>query len=284
MLQNNPISLFHVTHFGSAMSTRSYTASTKYHYGFNTQEKDDEVAGDNNSYTAEFWQYDGRLGRRFNIVPRPNPSLSNYACLGNNPIKFSDLLGDTIRGNDNKPVTYEWKEGKIQWSNNATYDIKKIGESMLKTKVGEQSFNRCQNSKTNVFLKMDYTSDPKDRTADTDPGLFKRKNKDGQYKNITVTFYDKNIKSATKATYGLRWVKSSYEEDLGAIGCHEEQHNDPEQIKLDKKVKNERIQDPILNKPINIEVQFRKEYRDKFKIEGDDWKENYKKYGYVKYL
>jgi hypothetical protein len=83
--------------FGSAMNTRSYVASTKYRYGFNTQEKDDELAGDNNSYTAEFWQYDGRLGRRFNLDPKPNPSNSDYSCLGNNPIWFSDYLGDSIK-------------------------------------------------------------------------------------------------------------------------------------------------------------------------------------------
>lgn len=45
--------------------------------------------------TAEFWQYDARLGRRFNIDPKPNPSISNYACFNNNPILFVDVRGDT---------------------------------------------------------------------------------------------------------------------------------------------------------------------------------------------
>src|SRR5690606_18721571 len=40
-----------------------------YKYGFNGQEKDNEVYGDGNSYTAEFWQYDPRLGRRWNVDP-----------------------------------------------------------------------------------------------------------------------------------------------------------------------------------------------------------------------
>jgi hypothetical protein len=69
----------------------------KYRYGFNTQEKDNEVYGEANSYTAEFWQYDARLGRRWNVDPRPNPSISNYACFGNNPMLFSDILGDTVK-------------------------------------------------------------------------------------------------------------------------------------------------------------------------------------------
>ena len=44
MCQNKLISLFHVTPFESAMNTRSYTASTKYRYGFNSQEKGNGIA------------------------------------------------------------------------------------------------------------------------------------------------------------------------------------------------------------------------------------------------
>ena len=70
-----------------------------YFYGMNGQEKDDEISGSGNSYTAEFWQYDSRLGRRFNQDPKPNPSISNYACFANNPILFSDPKGDTLSFN-----------------------------------------------------------------------------------------------------------------------------------------------------------------------------------------
>jgi len=48
------------------------------------------------SYTAEFWQYDSRLARRWNQDPKPNTSISNYATFANNPIIFNDPLGDTI--------------------------------------------------------------------------------------------------------------------------------------------------------------------------------------------
>jgi hypothetical protein len=81
--------------FGSAMSSR---VIGNYRYGFNTQEKDDEVAGEGNSYTAEFWQYDSRLGRRFNVDPVIKYYESSYACFGNNPIWFCDIDGkDTIK-------------------------------------------------------------------------------------------------------------------------------------------------------------------------------------------
>jgi hypothetical protein len=72
-------------------------APSDYRYGFNTQEKDDEIYGPGNSYSAEFWQYDARLGRRWNLDPKPNPSISFYATLANNPILFNDLQGDTVK-------------------------------------------------------------------------------------------------------------------------------------------------------------------------------------------
>jgi hypothetical protein len=83
--------------FGSVLSSVS---KGEYRYGMNTQEKDNEIYGEGNSYTAEYWQYDARLARRWNVDPRPNPSISTYAAFANNPLFFSDPNGDTIRIND----------------------------------------------------------------------------------------------------------------------------------------------------------------------------------------
>ena len=68
-----------------------------YRFGFNGQEKDDEVFGSTGtSYTVEFWQYDSRIDRRWNLDPKPNPSISYYATFAGNPILYSDPLGDWI--------------------------------------------------------------------------------------------------------------------------------------------------------------------------------------------
>jgi hypothetical protein len=85
------------TSFGSIMEGRWYEAdSFGYRFSLNGQEKDDEIYGKGNTTTAEFWEYDGRLGRRFNADPKPHPSISVYACFNNNPIWFNDPLGDSI--------------------------------------------------------------------------------------------------------------------------------------------------------------------------------------------
>jgi hypothetical protein len=60
-------------------------------------EKDDELAGEGNSYTAQFWQYDSRIARRWNIDPVVKHHESPYAAFANNPIIYIDPLGsDTI--------------------------------------------------------------------------------------------------------------------------------------------------------------------------------------------
>ena len=80
--------------FGMLMSYRSFS-SPVYRYGFNGQEKDDEVSGSGNTNTAEYWEYDTRLGRRWNIDPVIKVWESSYACFSNSPV----LVGD-IKGND----------------------------------------------------------------------------------------------------------------------------------------------------------------------------------------
>jgi len=42
-----------------------------------------------------FWEYDTRLGRRWNLDPKPQISISDYAAFGNSPIGYTDLLGDS---------------------------------------------------------------------------------------------------------------------------------------------------------------------------------------------
>jgi RHS repeat-associated protein len=64
-----------------------------YRFGFNGQENDNEIKGKGNSYTAEFWQYDSRLGRRWNVDPVDKPWMSSYHAFSNNPILNIDPNG-----------------------------------------------------------------------------------------------------------------------------------------------------------------------------------------------
>ena len=72
---------------------------TIYSFGFGNQLKDDEIYGNGNSYNAEYWQYDPRLGRRWNTDPITYPWQSTYAAFNNNPIAFSDPTEAQIQKN-----------------------------------------------------------------------------------------------------------------------------------------------------------------------------------------
>ena len=76
------------------IDSRSYSSGTGYRYGFNTQEKCDEISGVGNHTTALFWEYDTRLGRRWNVDPILKPFLSSFVVLSNNPIIKIDPDGD----------------------------------------------------------------------------------------------------------------------------------------------------------------------------------------------
>ena len=72
---------------GRALSTEDYR------FGFNGQEKTDEISGSGNHNTALFWEYDTRTGRRWNLDPAGYPYQSHYSVNNNNPILFTDPLG-----------------------------------------------------------------------------------------------------------------------------------------------------------------------------------------------
>lgn len=87
------------TTYGSVIQELKYAQveegdTAGYMFGFNGQEMDDEVSGDGNSYTAEFWQFDSRLGRRFNPDIVCHSNFTTYGTLANNPILYIDKEGD----------------------------------------------------------------------------------------------------------------------------------------------------------------------------------------------
>jgi RHS repeat-associated protein len=72
------------------MAGRKYNTSA-YRYGFNGMEIDQDLDG---NYTAEHWEYEPRLGRRWNLDPVEAANESAYSTYSGNPILVSDPNGD----------------------------------------------------------------------------------------------------------------------------------------------------------------------------------------------
>ena len=81
--------------YGGRVVERSYEVGRAYRWGFNGQEVVGELG--RSHYTARFWEYDGRLGRRWEVDPVVKAAESRYAVFGGNPVRFMDPDGrDTV--------------------------------------------------------------------------------------------------------------------------------------------------------------------------------------------
>lgn len=75
-----------------------------YRYGFQGQERDDEVKGEGNSFNYKYRMYDPRIGRFFAVDPltRSYPQLSSYQFSSNRLIDGTELEGmEFLRDEDN---------------------------------------------------------------------------------------------------------------------------------------------------------------------------------------
>jgi hypothetical protein len=78
--------------FGMAMPNRTYQPD-QYRFSINGQEKSNELNA--NLTTALFWEYDSRVGRRWNVDPVLKDGESPYSTFSNNPVLRIDPNGDS---------------------------------------------------------------------------------------------------------------------------------------------------------------------------------------------
>lgn len=83
--------------YGMELSGRTHQGDINRN-GYNGMQKDNEIAGSGNLYTTKFRFYDVRLGRWLSVDPKSDKyaSMSPYIAMANNPILYTDPLGDDI--------------------------------------------------------------------------------------------------------------------------------------------------------------------------------------------
>ena len=93
-----------------------------------------------NLYDYGARMYDAALGR-FTTNDRfaeKYYSMSPYQYGANNPLKHIDVKGDSIIDINGKAITYQNNE----WSSNATPDVKRVGNAMMRNSVGQSQFEK----------------------------------------------------------------------------------------------------------------------------------------------
>ncbi len=125
----------------------------EYRYGFQGQEKDDEIFSSSGTiYTAEFWQYDCRIGRRWNIDPVVKPHESSYSTFANNPVCFIDPLGnDTSFVNSNGDYDKQAKKDFTTAYDNVNNRIFSLNEEIkgYEKQLASGELNKRQTNKIN---------------------------------------------------------------------------------------------------------------------------------------
>jgi len=131
-----------------------------YRYGFNTQENDDEVKGQSNSMGAEFWEYDARSGRRWNVDPKSKAYESPYAAFGNSPIWLTDANGadTTLPAADGKNITLPTGASFETFHPNTNYNLPSNGKkidapvgSLKSFTIDDNTYNAVYNIETLKF-------------------------------------------------------------------------------------------------------------------------------------
>ncbi len=190
--------------------------------------------------------YDNQIGKFMQTDPLSDSyyGISQYAYVANNPINLIDPDGRIIIGSDGNAISYTRNnDGTISWSENTTNEIKEIGEAMLMTFSGTESFDNFINLSTEVSLVLtdeelfDSNGDHVfARTDVLDSGgevVPSERQRDKKYRNEKGEYNAVRVTISTHTNKGDRYHNASRKEMINAVTVHEEGHTRKKQIKYE---------------------------------------------------
>jgi RHS repeat-associated protein len=219
--------------FGAPINGRSYS-STEYRFGYNTQEKTDEIKGSGNSYDYDARIYDTRLGRFLS----PDPLAKNYLPIApyvftmNNPIMFLDGDGRVIKdanGNTivvsadakgNAAFTVIDKKGNVVEGGQPDAFTREVLTAVFVTETGKSIITKMENSADHFMYQEGNSTEegPANNVTTEKKGIVSHK--------MTINTNPSKLKG--------RFEGISREEYINATGVHEPDHIlNPDQRVLD---------------------------------------------------
>lgn len=219
--------------------------ASSYKFGYTGHEKDNEIAGIGNYVNMGGRMLDTRLGRTPSLDAAANeyPSISPYAYVGNNPIRFVDPDGKRITDPQGRTAAYI-KNGEIMFTKYANKDTRTLIQLMSKTEIGTKVVHDMIKVRHDIDLHIDREKiqyyNPKTGEREDAPsqenklmlGAAERYlTKDKQLTRYKITIYEKSIEHTreNKLTfnrdgYTVDAKEKSTEDMMGAQTVHEGTH------------------------------------------------------------
>ena len=137
--------------FGSLVPNR-HSSSPVYRYGFQGQEKDDELKGEGNSWNYTFRMHDPRIGRFFAVDPLESQYAfySPYQFGGNSVIRFVELEGAETRDPSIFTKTLNVLSGQ--------FVVNRLNNYITENKIPEESVITLKNDTYVVIKVLDNSS------------------------------------------------------------------------------------------------------------------------------
>ena len=157
-------------------------------YKYNGKELDTKKGLNWYDYRAR--HYDAALGRFTTVDPLAEKyySISSYVYCLNNPIKYVDPSGGKVVDPTGKQITYE----NGNWSSNATAEVKKVGEAMMRNNVGEEQFSKMMSVEHPISIRI------QDKTPRFGLlGVSKVTTSNGKIEKVEITLYNDAIEDIT---------------------------------------------------------------------------------------
>jgi RHS repeat-associated protein len=148
--------------FGQIMPNRHGYTGTKYRFGFQKQEVDDEVSGEGNFISFKYRNYDPRIGRMWSIDPLASkyPFYSPYAFSGNRVIDCRELEGLEPLKDPDGQINDDYKPAMRLYLPNGDF-------VQLYQVHGSYAITQTDRNKIHSFADQGYSVSPKNNFDQT---------------------------------------------------------------------------------------------------------------------